>query len=117
MTQLSAVTILAQGAQSAPPSGGLGMFLPLIILFAIFYMIILRPQQRKEKERRKEIADMTAGKRVLFSGGIIGKVTEVKSSTFMVEVSSGVVIEIAKGSVLRILPDGEASAADLEQNA
>lgn len=96
---------VADPTQAPPPSltGGLGQMLPLILIFAILYFIMIRPAQRKEKERKKEISEMRAGIKVLFSGGILGTITEVKDATFLVKVADGVILEIARGAVQRII--------------
>jgi preprotein translocase YajC subunit len=65
------------------------------------------PQQRKEKERQKLISELRAGQRILFGGGLIGTVAEVKEHSFMVEVSPKVTIEIARGAVARVLNTDE----------
>jgi preprotein translocase subunit YajC len=90
----------------APPAegqSGLGMFMPMIIIFAIFYFMLIRPQQRKEKERRKMIDEIKTGARVVFSGGIIGTVSNVKDSTFTIKIADNVKIEVARGAVSRVL--------------
>jgi len=86
--------------------------LPLILIFAILYFIMIRPAQRKEKERKKEINEMRAGTKVLFGGGIIGVITEVKDSTFLVKVADNVVMEIARGAVQSIVPANETPTAE-----
>lgn len=102
------------GAGDQPPvsaaMGAMGSWLPLILIFAIMYFIMIRPAQRKEKERKQEIMAMTAGARVLFGGGIIGTIVEVKDATFKIEVAKGVTLEVAKGSVQRKI-DAEASVS------
>ncbi len=101
------------GAGDQPPvsaMGAMGSWLPLILIFAIMYFIMIRPAQRKEKERKQEIMAITAGARVLFGGGIIGTIVEVKEATFKVEVAKGVALEIAKGSVQRKI-DGDATVS------
>lgn len=92
--------------------GQMGQMLPLILIFAILYFIMIRPAQRKEKERKKEIDQMRAGTKVLFGGGIVGVITEVKEATFSVKIADGVVIEIARGAVQRIMTDDKITAAD-----
>lgn len=102
---------LAQAAGSAP-QGGIGtMFVPMIIIFAIFYFLMVRPQQRKEKERQKAIDAMRAGARVLFAGGLIGTIVEVKQSTFVIEIDKDVKVEVARGAVQRALSADETPAA------
>ena len=80
-------------------SSGFGMFWPMLIIFAIFYFMMIRPQQRKEKERRKMIQEMRAGTKVVFAGGLIGKIVEAKERTFMIEIAGDVVVEVARNAV------------------
>jgi len=81
----------------------------MLLMFAILYFVMIRPQQRKEKERRAQIEALRAGVRVLFCGGMIGTIEEVKKEgTFLVRVADGVVVEIARGAVERPLPDAKA---------
>ncbi len=101
----------------APPAGGQGgggleMFFPMIVIFAIFYFMLIRPQQRKEKDRRKMIENLKSGERVLFCGGILGTVTNVKDSTFVVRIADNVKIEIAKGAVGRVLANDDKIEVD-----
>jgi len=102
-------------AEAAPGGGGLGILggmgnfpMVLIIMIALFYFMLLRPQQRKEKERAKAISELRAGERILFAGGLIGTVTEVREHTFLVEVAPKVNVEIARGAVSRLLSKDEA---------
>jgi len=92
--------------------GGIGTFVPIILLFGLFYFMMIRPQQRRDKERRKQIEEMTAGTRVLFGGGILGRIRERKDATFMVDVGAGVTIEIAQGAVNRVLREDEKASVD-----
>ena len=95
----------------APPdgkSGGLEQMLPMmVIVFAIFYFMLIRPQQRKEKERKKMIQEIKSGSRVMFSGGILGTITNVKDSTFVIKVAEGVKLEVSRGAVSQVLEKGE----------
>lgn len=93
---------LAQDA-NAGAGNGFGMFIPMILVFGIFYFLMIRPQQRKEKERQKMIAELRAGKRVIFSGGILGTVTEAKETTFIIEIASGVKIEVSRTAVSEVI--------------
>ena len=99
----------------APPAegkSGLGMFAPMLIIFAIFYFMLIRPQQRKEKARRKMIAEVKSGERVVFSGGIIGTITNAKESTFVIKIADNVKIEVARGAVSRVIEKGEKVAEE-----
>ncbi len=75
------------------------MFVPMLIIFALFYFLMIKPQQRKEKERRKMITELRAGATVVFAGGLIGKIVEAKERTFNIEIANGVVIEVARNAV------------------
>ena len=106
---------IAQAAApaGAPTSSGLGgMLIPMILIFGIFYFMLIRPQQRKEKERRKMISELKSGARVMFSGGIIGVISNVKETTFMIKIADGVKVEVARGAVSRVLEKGEKAVLD-----
>jgi preprotein translocase subunit YajC len=97
-------------AQKTCPTGGSpmgGMLIPMIIIFGIMYFMMIRPQQRKEKERRAMIDNLKSGTRVIFGGGMIGTVTNVKDGIFVVKIADGVKVEVVRGAVTRILEKGE----------
>lgn len=100
----------AMAAQAAPAAGGagggMGLLIPMVLLFGLFYFMMIRPQQRKEKERLKMIAELRAGQRVVFGGGVIGTVAECREGTFLVDVAPKVTVEILRGAVSRVLPEG-----------
>ena len=102
----------AAPAQAGTVSNGMGMMIPMILIFGIFYFMMIRPQQRKEKERLKMIQELRAGQKILFANGLTGTVAEVRESTFLVEIAPKVVIEIARNSVSSVLKEGEAPKMD-----
>jgi len=102
---LAAATCPVGGTKGANPMGG--MLIPMVIIFGIMYFMMIRPQQRKEKERRAMIDNLKSGTKVIFGGGILGTVTNVKDGTFVVKIADGVKIEIARGAVTRVLEKGE----------
>ena len=65
-------------AQAAPAGqqGGLMSFLPLILIFAVFYFLLIRPQSKRAKEHRQMVSELAAGSEVITSGGLLGKVVE-----------------------------------------
>ncbi|MDE0838541.1 MAG: preprotein translocase subunit YajC [Kiritimatiellae bacterium] len=99
-------------AAAGGAGGGIQMFFPMILIFGIFYFMLIRPQQRKEKQRKQMINDLKSGARVLFSGGIVGTVTNVKESFFVIRIADGVKIEVARGAVSRIIEKGDKIDAD-----
>ena len=94
-----------------PAAGGMGMLVPMLLILGIFYFMMIRPQQRKEKERRKMIEELRAGARVVFAGGFMGTIVEATEKTFRIEISPGTVVEVARGSVSGVVSDGAAEAA------
>ena len=101
-------TVQPAGDQKPQPpqqQGGLGMFLPMLIIFALFYFLMIKPQQRKEKERRKMISELRAGARVMFAGGLIGTIVEAKERTFKIEIAGDMVIEVARNAVQGLAAD------------
>ncbi len=100
---------MAQTTCSTGSSGGSGinMMIMMALVFGIMYFMMIRPQQRKEKDRRKLISELKSGTRVVFSGGIIGTVTNVKDHTFIIKIADGVKVEVARGAVTRTLEKGE----------
>ena len=100
----------------APPPSDRGAEAPgnfyyiglMVLMMAIFYMILIRPQRRREQERKGMIASIKSGDRVVFSGGILGTVANVKDKTFVVKIADKVKIEISRGAVSNVLEKGEA---------
>ena len=89
---------------AAPQSGGMGMMVPMLLILAIFYFMMIRPQQRKEKERQKMIEELRAGAKIIFAGGLIGVIQEATEKTFKVEIAPGVAVEVARSSVTAVVP-------------
>ena len=83
------------------------MMIPMLLILAIFYFMMIRPQQRKEKERRKMIEELRAGAKVVFAGGLMGTIQEATEKTFKVEIAPGTVIEIARSCVSAVITDEE----------
>ena len=93
----------AQGAQEPSP---FGFLLPMIIIFAAFYFLLIRPQQKKQKEHTALVAALQVGDEVLTAGGILGKVTGVSDHYAVVQVSDNTKIKIQKSSVSAVVPKG-----------
>ena len=96
--------------QAASPTGmgGLGgMMLPMLVIFGIMYFMMIRPQQRKEKERQAMIKAVKTGDRVLLSGGILGTVTNVKDNSVIIRIADGVKVEVIRGAIQKVLEKGE----------
>jgi len=107
------MTTLTTFLAMAPTPGGeqqqspLFMFGWLGIMLVIFYFMLIKPQQNRERERRKLLENIKSDDRVAFSGGIIGIVTNVKEKTFIIKIADNVKIEVARGAVTQVLDKGQ----------
>lgn len=112
---LSTMLFLGMGnapAGAAGQGGGSGgvMIGYMVIIFALFYFMMIRPQQKREKERRAMVDSIKAGDRVMFCGGMIGVVAAVKDQALTIKVSDTTKVEIVRGAVLRVLGKDEVPA-------
>lgn len=95
------------GGESAQPQSGAFMFIWLGLMIALFYFMLIRPQKRREKERQALLSAVKTGDRVLFAGGFLGVVANVKDKTLVVKIADGVKVEIVRGAVSQVLDKGE----------
>ncbi len=96
----------AETAPAAAQGGGLMGFLPLIVIFVIFYFLLIRPQQKRAKEHRDLVSKLAKGDEVVAGGGLLGRVTDLDETTVTLEVASGVAIKVQRQSVGQVLPKG-----------
>ena len=96
----------APAAGAAPAANPLMTFLPLILLFVVFYFLMIRPQMKRQKEHRNLVAGLSKGDEVVTNGGIAGRVDEVGESFITVEIAPNVKIKLQKGAVQQVLPKG-----------
>ena len=104
------------GAPANGAGGGIGALfvqaLPLILIFAIFYMLMIRPQQKKLKEQRMAIDATKKGDEVVTGGGHIGKVVAVNGDEVEVEFASGQRHRVVKSMLAEVRPKGSKPAND-----
>ncbi len=107
MNLISEVKAQESGAPAANSEFSFASFVPLILIFAIFYFLIIRPQSKKMKEHQKLVSSVKKGDKVTTSSGIIGVVSSVNEDekTVNLEVSSNTQIEIVKGHITEIVSD------------
>ena len=84
--------------------GGLVGFLPLVLIFALFYMLILRPQQKKQRDHQRLLGALKKGDRVVTNGGIYATVVGVKGDVVVLKVADNVKMEFQKTAVTQINP-------------
>lgn len=103
----------AQGFGSGGGGGLIVQLLPFILIFAIIYFLILRPQQKRAKDHREMVAAIRRGDTIVSSGGLIGKVSKVVDDTeLLVEVAKDVKIRILRGSVQEVRAKGEPAPSE-----
>ena len=91
-------------------AGGLGAFLPLIIIFAIFYFLLIRPQQKKAKQHKQVLASLKKGDRVVSSGGLHGVITGLTDELVTMEISPKVRVKVSRGSIAGVVRRVEGEA-------
>lgn len=93
------------GAAGGEGAGGFASFIPLILMFVIFYFLLIRPQQKRSKEHREMISNVKKGDRIITGGGIYGRVTAVNDSenTLTVEISDRVRVKLARSNVSTVV--------------
>ena len=100
------ISTAAAQAQGAPQGNALMQFLPLVLIFVVFYFLLIRPQTKRAKEHRAMIAALEVGAEVVTSGGIVGKVTELGDQYLTVEIADGVQVRAQRHTVAQVLPKG-----------
>ena len=91
----------AQAAAQQPSM--LASFIPLILIFLIFYFLLIRPQQKKQKEHKVLLGSIQRGDEILSSGGILGKVIRVDNDKLTVEIAKGVNVIIIRSTVADVI--------------
>lgn len=103
----------AEGSASLVKStteSNLMSFLPLILMFAVLYFIMIRPQIKRQKEHRAMLASVAKGDEVVVSGGLVGKITQVNDPYLSLEIADNVNVTVQKSAVTLTLPKGTIKA-------
>ena len=102
----------AQAAGSAGAGAAFAQFLPLVLIFAIMYFLLIRPQQKKMKDLKAMVEALRRGDQVLTAGGIVGKVTKVGEDGMVeVEIAEGVRVKVLKHTISQVLNKTEPAAS------
>ncbi len=88
-----------------PDLSQFGPFLPLIILFVIFYFMLIRPQQKHQKKRQELLRSLERGNRVVTIGGIYGMIKEIDEDTITLRIADNLNVKFARGAVDRVLEE------------
>jgi preprotein translocase subunit YajC len=94
-------TDIAYAAQPAGSPGGLGAFMPIIVLFAIFYFLLIRPQQKKSKEHQATLEALQPGDTVITNGGLYGTVIRIDGHVVTLQCSVKVRVKVIKKAISR----------------
>ena len=87
--------------------GGLAQLLPIFLIIAVFYFLLIRPQQRRQKQLQETISSLKTGDRVITTGGIIGVITMVRETTFLIRSADKTILEIARSAIADIDHEGK----------
>lgn len=83
----------------SPPGSGFAQFIPILLLFAGMWFLIIAPQRKRQKQHEQMIADLKSGDDIVTSGGIYGTITNVKDDCFVVRIADNTKIEISRNSI------------------
>lgn len=82
--------------------GALGGLLPMLLIIAVFYVLLIRPQQKRQKQLQETISQLKAGDRIVTTGGVIGTITTVRDTSFLIRSADKSILEIARSAVAGI---------------
>ena len=102
-------------AQGADGAGGfdVGFLLPMVLIFGVFYMLLIRPQQKKTKQHRELLEALRRGDRIITNGGIIGLITKVvDANELIVEIAEGIRVRVARSMISTVMAKTEPSRGD-----
>ena len=102
-----ATPAFAQAAGGAGAAGGLISFVPIILIFGIMYLLMIRPQQKKLKDHKAMVEALRRGDQVVTSGGMIGKVTKVADGEVEVELAPNVRVRVVRSTLSQVMSKTE----------
>lgn len=106
---------MGQAGGEAQGAGGIAAFMPLIILFVIFYFLLIRPQQKRAKEHKNMVNNLKKGDRVITSGGIHGTIASLDESTMTLEIAEKTKIKVNRGNVAGLV-QGSSAPENTKEN-
>jgi preprotein translocase subunit YajC len=112
---MTGIAYAAGPAAGTGAVGGFASFIPLILIFVVFYFLLIRPQQKQAKQHQAFLADLKKGQKVVTKGGIHGVITGLTDTVVTLEVAKDVAIKVSRDSIGGSLnKDGSAAAATKE---
>ena len=110
----------AQTSGAAPSGGGgifgqINMLIPFIAMFAIFYFLLIRPQQKKQRDLRQMLQNLKRGDRVVTSGGIYGTIVKIRNDIIHLEIADQIRIRVNKNSIADLVKETERVFEEVEE--
>lgn len=99
-------------AQTAPAAAGGDMqstlmnMLPILVMFGVLYLVMIRPQMKKQKEHKNMIESIVKGDEVVTAGGFLGRISKLGDAFISVELADGVEVQMQRSAVVQVLPKG-----------
>jgi preprotein translocase subunit YajC len=91
------------GGNASGQGGGFTALVPLVLMFAIFYFLLIRPQQRKQKQHRQLLADLKKGDTVVTNGGLHGRITGLTDTVVTLEIAEKVRVKVGRGYIANVV--------------
>lgn len=82
--------------------GGLAQLLPIVLIIVVFYVLLIRPQQKRQRQLQEMVANLKIGDRVVTNGGVIGVITTVRETSFLIRSADKSILEIARAAIASI---------------
>ena len=102
--------LLSQASQTMPSyAEGLISFLPLVVIFAIFYFLLIRPQKQKQQQHQQLLTNLKRGDKVITTGGMYGTIESVGENSFQLKIANQVKVKISKSAVAGFQQQNETS--------
>ncbi len=100
----------AEGAGAVASTPGLTDFLPLVILFAVFYFLLIRPQTKRVKEHKKMVDSLAKGDEIVTNGGLLGKITDLGDNFVQLQIAENTQVKIQKDAISAVMPKGTSNS-------
>ncbi len=94
------IAFAADAAPAAAPQGGFVSFIPLILIFVVFYFLLIRPQQKKAKDHQAFLKELKKGDQVVTSGGLHGEITGITDTVVTLQIADNIKVKISRPYIL-----------------
>ncbi len=112
------VGIAHAAGPAAGAAGGFAQFIPLVLIFVVFYFLLIRPQQKQAKQHQSFLNELKKGNKVMTKGGIHGTITGLTDTVVSVEIAKDIIIKVSRDAIAGALQkNGEVNVAKKEKSA